>query len=225
MIRDVTGWVCRMALEQAASWQRRGIRLNVSVNLSARNLLEEDLPETLERLLEGCPIAAHQLTLEITESVLMEDPERAMLVVTRLRELGIGISIDDFGTGYSSLGYLMELPAQELKIDKSFVMRMEKDPSSAMIVHSTIDLAHNLGLKVVAEGVESQVIWQVLQDLGCDYGQGYHFSRPLPPDDLLALLESTGFEFDEPQPAGATIDPALLFEDPASIGAEGSRAP
>jgi diguanylate cyclase (GGDEF)-like protein/PAS domain S-box-containing protein len=223
MIRDLTEWVCRTALEQAAVWKRRGICLNVSVNLSARNLLEEDLPETLERLLEGCPVASHQLTLEITESVLMEDPERAMLVVTRLRELGIGISIDDFGTGYSSLGYLMELPAQELKIDKSFVMRMEKDPSSAMIVHSTIDLAHNLGLKVVAEGVESQVIWQVLQDLGCDYGQGYHFSRPLPPEELLALLAASGFVIDDPEPAATTIDPAMLFDEATAIVGEGPR--
>jgi EAL domain-containing protein (putative c-di-GMP-specific phosphodiesterase class I) len=181
------------------------------VNLSARNLLEEDLPLNLKRLLQTSGVPPEQLTLEITESVIMEDPERALRVVTRLRDLGVGISVDDFGTGYSSLGYLMRLPAEELKIDKSFVMQMEQDAGSATIVHSTIDLAHNLGLKVVAEGVESDAIWRVLKELGCDFGQGYHFSRPLPADQLLSLLcasqaRAAAAVAREPDPEAADLD-------------------
>jgi len=114
----------------------------------------------------------------------MEDPERALRIVTRLRDLGVGISVDDFGTGYSSLGYLMRLPAEELKIDKSFVMRMEQDAGSATIVHSTIDLAHNLGLKVVAEGVENEEQVRMLRGAGSDEGQGFHFAHPLPAEEI-----------------------------------------
>ena len=125
-----------------------------------------------------------QLTLEITDSVIMEDPERALTVVTRLENIGVSISIDDFGTGYSSLGYLMRLPAREIKIDKSFVMNMDSDPGNATIVRSTIELAHNLGLEVVAEGVETLATWNTLKELGCDIGQGFYFSKPLPPEKL-----------------------------------------
>lgn len=216
LIRQLTRWVCETALKQAAEWRSRGLGLNVSVNLSARNLLEEDLPEALSELLDASDMPPEMLTLEITESVIMEDPELAMRVVTRLRELGVGISIDDFGTGYSSLGYLMKLPAQELKIDRSFVMQMESDPGSATIVHSTIDLAHNLGLRVVAEGVENEVVWKILRDLGCDLGQGYHFSRPLPPRELEAHLRDSGLEVakvDVDQETAGRIDPALLVAD------------
>jgi diguanylate cyclase (GGDEF)-like protein/PAS domain S-box-containing protein len=189
LIRPLTRWVCRTALRQCADWNSQGLSLNVSVNLSAHNLVEEDLPETIQGILAVYRVPARQLTLEITESVIMEDPELALRVVTRLRELGIGISIDDFGTGYSSLGYLVKLPAQELKIDKSFVMQMDQDPGNGIIVHSTIELAHNLGLKVVAEGVETAGVWNVLKHLGCDYGQGYLFSRPVGADELLELPE------------------------------------
>ena len=151
---------------------------------SARNLMEEDLPHTLSRMLAAHQVLPDLLTVEITESVLMEDPERALRIVTSLQDLGIGISIDDFGTGYSSLAYLMRLPAKEMKIDKSFVMNMEQDPASATIVHSTIELAHNLGLSVVAEGVSSRQTWDELKRLGCDVGQGYYFSRPIAADRL-----------------------------------------
>jgi diguanylate cyclase (GGDEF)-like protein/PAS domain S-box-containing protein len=188
LIRPLTHLVLDKALRQAAEWRRERLDLAISVNLSARNLLEEDLPHALTRLLSQHQVLPEQLTLEITESVIMEDPERALKIVTRLQELGVGISIDDFGTGYSSLGYLMRLPAKEMKIDKSFVMKMEKDPASATIVHSTIELAHNLGLMVVAEGVETESVWNVLKELGCDIGQGYYFGKPLPPAELSELV-------------------------------------
>jgi EAL domain-containing protein (putative c-di-GMP-specific phosphodiesterase class I) len=141
----------------------------------------------------------------------MEDPERALTVVTRLEKIGVSISIDDFGMGYSSLSYLMRLPAREIKIDRSFVMKMESDPASATIVRSTIELAHNLGLEVVAEGVESEPIWQGLKELGCDIGQGYHFSRPIPAAGLVELLRADGaFVFSAvvatPDPAPTTVD-------------------
>jgi len=212
MIRALTHRVLERAMRQLWQWQRERFRINVSVNLSARNLLEEDLPHTVGRLLEQFQVPAELLTLEITESVIMDDPERALKVVTRLEKLGVAISIDDFGTGYSSLGYLMKLPARELKIDRSFVMGMESDPASATIVRSTIELAHNLGLLVVAEGVESESIWTSLKNLGCDIGQGYHFAKPMPPEDLarmfrpmdlpeLMTVAATGVQH-EPIPAG-----------------------
>jgi diguanylate cyclase (GGDEF)-like protein/PAS domain S-box-containing protein len=188
MIRPLTRLVFATALRQCASWNGTGLRLEISVNVSAHNLLDEHLPSELERLLEDTGVPAEQLTLEVTESVIMEDPQRALSVATALRALGINISIDDFGIGYSSLGYLKKLPARELKIDRSFVMEMDRNLDDATIVRSTIELAHNLGLRVVAEGVEREEIWQSLKEQGCDTGQGYLFSRPLAPERLEAFL-------------------------------------
>ncbi len=180
LIRPLTRWVMDTALKQCAEWRRQGIELPLSINLSARNLLDEDLPKTLNDLLGATGQPRGTLTLEITESVIMEDPVRAKEVLTELHELGVTISIDDFGTGYSSLGYLRNLPAEELKIDRSFVEEMDRRPEDSKIVRSTIELAHNLGLHVVAEGVQSRQVWEELKRLGCDYGQGYFFSRPMP---------------------------------------------
>jgi EAL domain-containing protein (putative c-di-GMP-specific phosphodiesterase class I) len=156
----------------------------MSVNLSARNLLDENLPSTVLSMLQSHNVPVHRLTLEITESVIMDDPHRALEVLTELNKIGVSISIDDFGTGYSSLGYLKKLPATEIKIDKSFVMEMDRNADDRTIVHSTIELAHNLGLDVVAEGVSSRQTWEELKRLGCDTGQGYFFSRPLPAERL-----------------------------------------
>jgi diguanylate cyclase (GGDEF)-like protein/PAS domain S-box-containing protein len=191
LIRPLTQWVLETALEQAARWRDEGIPVGMSVNLSARNLLEEDLVLRLEGLLAHHGLAPQQLTLEITESVIMDDPERALVNMHRLRELGVGISVDDFGTGYSSLAYLMQLPANELKIDKSFVMRLDSEDGTATIVRSTIELAHNLGMQVVAEGVESAEVWSVLKELGCDIGQGYFFSRPVKAREMFELMQSS----------------------------------
>jgi diguanylate cyclase (GGDEF)-like protein/PAS domain S-box-containing protein len=188
LIRPLTEWVIETALKQAAQWMRAGFPLGISVNLSARNLLEEDLPQRVAALISCHELEPHHLTLEITESVIMENPERSLETMFRLRELGVGISVDDFGTGYSSLAYLTRLPVNELKIDKSFVMSIDTDNGSATIVQSTIDLAHKLGMRVVAEGVESEPIWGRLKGLGCDIGQGYHFSRPVSPEALLDLV-------------------------------------
>jgi diguanylate cyclase (GGDEF)-like protein/PAS domain S-box-containing protein len=192
LIRPLTQWVLETALDQAARWKREGISLGVSVNISARNLLEDDLPSRLEALIALHGLAPHLLTLEITESVIMRDPDRSLETMLRIREQGIGIAVDDFGTGYSSLAYLMRLPVNELKIDKSFVMSLDQEAASATIVRSTIDLAHRLGMQVVAEGVESEAIWSRLKKLGCDLGQGYHFSRPVAAAELLEFARRCG---------------------------------
>jgi diguanylate cyclase (GGDEF)-like protein/PAS domain S-box-containing protein len=184
LIQPLTEWVLDTALRQCAAWKQEGIDLSMSVNLSARNLLDETLPSTLMSMLQSTKVPVDKLTLEITESVIMDDPQRALEVLTALNKIGVAISIDDFGTGYSSLGYLKKLPATEIKIDKSFVMEMDRHPDDRTIVHSTIELAHNLGLAVVAEGVSSRQTWDELKRLGCDTGQGYYFSRPLPAERL-----------------------------------------
>jgi EAL domain-containing protein (putative c-di-GMP-specific phosphodiesterase class I) len=133
-------------------------------------------------------VAPEQVELEITESVIMVEPARALETLTRLSRMGIFLSIDDFGTGYSSLSYLKKLPVNAVKIDKSFVIHMTEDPDDAQIVRSTIELAHNLGLKVIAEGVETREVWDQLLALGCDEAQGYYMSRPLPAQEMTRWL-------------------------------------
>ena len=166
----------------------RGRELSVAVNLSARSFLDTQLAVEIPRLLEKHGVDARLLELEITESMLMLDPGRAQAVLERLSRIGLTLSVDDFGTGYSSLANLKRLPVDVIKIDKSFVMDMAHDASDAAIVHSTIGLAHNLGLRVVAEGVENQESWRVLRDQGCDLAQGFHVSRPLPGAELGRLI-------------------------------------
>ncbi len=205
LIRRLTQWVIETAVEQAAAWRRQGHPLEVSVNLSARNLTEEDLPARLERVLAHQRLAPRHLILEITESVIMDDPDRSIANMLRLREMGLGISVDDFGTGYSSLAYLTRLPATELKIDKSFIMQIDRDPRSALVVRATIELAHRLGMRVVAEGVESEAIWQTLKQLGCDLGQGYHFGRPVPAERLIAMLGHCSTDSSAALPAPAEL--------------------
>ncbi len=186
LIGPLSQWVLETAIQQCAEWRRDGVDLSLSLNLSARNLLDETCRKALHDLLSAAKLPRGTLTLEITESVIMEDPVRAQEVLTELHALGVAISIDDFGTGYSSLGYLRSLPAEELKIDRSFVEDMDRRPEDWKIVRSTIELAHNLGLRVVAEGVQSVQVWDELKRLGCDIGQGYYFSRPLPVDRVAA---------------------------------------
>jgi EAL domain-containing protein (putative c-di-GMP-specific phosphodiesterase class I) len=141
-------------------------------------------------LLHRYGVSARQLRIEVTESTLMADTTRAEDVLERLAAMGIGISVDDFGTGYSSLGYLKRLPVDEIKIDRSFVRQMREDKTDATIVASTIGLAHSLGLRVVAEGVEDRATWDELARLGCDMAQGYYLSRPLPPEQLAQRLQA-----------------------------------
>ena len=191
LIKPLTRWVLNEAISQAAEWRRKGFPIAVAVNVSARNLLEKGIPEEISRLLESAGLPPELLICEITETVLMEDRRRSLEAITQLVSLGVTIAIDDFGTGYSSLAYLRQLPAAEIKIDKSFVMKMDRDKDDAVIVASTIQMAHSLGLRVVAEGVESERTWCELLALGCDYGQGYYFSRPVPADVFIDLLRAS----------------------------------
>lgn len=191
LIKPLTVSVLNAALRQCRSWHDAGLEMNVAVNLSVRNLQDPQLPDQIAGILEKYGVLPGRLELEITESIIMADPSRAMDVLTRLDKMGVGLSIDDFGTGYSSLGYLKKLPVEAIKIDKSFIKEMVIDRDDAMIVRSTIDLGHNLGLKVVAEGVENQETWTRLLDLGCDMAQGYYISRPIPADELTQWLSNS----------------------------------
>ncbi len=185
-IRQMTMWVFEEAARHWLLLQAEGIPLILSVNLSTRDLLDTELPQKFDALLVKHRVPAEAFCLEITESAIMDDPQRALGTLNRLAGLGFKLSIDDFGTGYSSLAYLKRLPVNELKIDKSFVMSMEKDQDDAKIVRSTIDLAHNLGLTVVAEGVENAVVWELLRALDCDEAQGYHMGKPMPASQFHA---------------------------------------
>ena len=184
-IRVLTMWVFEEAARHWLTLHSEGIVLTLSVNLSTRDLLDPELPQKFDALLVKHRVPAEAFCLEITESAIMDDPARALATLNRLSALGFKLSIDDFGTGYSSLAYLKRLPVDELKIDKSFVMSMEKDLDDAKIVRSTIDLAHNLGLTVVAEGVENSKAWEMLRELSCDEAQGYHMGRPMPASDFV----------------------------------------
>nr|WP_315188336.1 EAL domain-containing protein [uncultured Albidiferax sp.] len=188
-VRQLTLWMFDEAARQWAGLQQPGQPLRISVNLSTRDLMALDFPDALDTLLAKHGVAPEGFCLEITESAIMDDPLRAEGTLNRLSERGFKLSIDDFGTGYSSLAYLKRLPVDELKIDKSFVMGMERDPDDAKIVRSTIDLAHNMGLSVVAEGVENSEIWHLLREQNCDEAQGYHMSKPLPVDKFKEWRE------------------------------------
>ncbi len=188
LIRLLTAWVLNEALRQASAWQADGVDMALSVNLSTQDLSGHDLPDKIEQLLTLHNIAPQQLILEITETSLMVNHDHAMETLTRLADMGVRSSIDDFGTGYSSLSYLKMLPASELKIDKSFVMDMLENENDAVIVRAIIDLAHNLGMKVIGEGVETKAMQDELIRLGCDLLQGYNISPPKSPVEFLAWL-------------------------------------
>jgi diguanylate cyclase (GGDEF)-like protein len=186
LIQPLTTWCLDTALERIVELRTKAPDLTVAVNLSTLALHAGDVPARVEDLMRRWGIRAGDLTLEVTESALMEDPERALEILCRLREIGTRVSIDDFGTGYSSLAYLKALPVDELKIDKAFVMHLHEDERDAKIVRSTIELAHGLGLKVVAEGVETEAQLAALAAFGCDVGQGYLFGKPLPVEQWLS---------------------------------------
>jgi diguanylate cyclase (GGDEF)-like protein len=180
LITPLSLLVMRKALKQVRAWRKQGLDIPVAVNLSPRTLHQVDLPGKIARILKESDVPARSLVVEITESAIMIDVDRATDVVRRLSALGVSISIDDFGTGYSSLINLRRLPVSELKIDRSFVMEMMGSAEDAVIVRSIIDLGHNLGLKVVAEGVENLDVWNRLGAWGCDSGQGYFLAKPMP---------------------------------------------
>ena len=214
LLRPMTRHMLRSAIERCAAWHAAGFPLSVAVNLSPRNLLDEDLPRSIRSMLDDAGLPATALTLEITESAMMADPERAIAILGELRALGIRVAVDDFGTGHASLAYLKRLPVDELKIDKSFVLNLETDASDQSIVRSTIELAHELGLTCVAEGVETAWAFEWLGAQGCDLAQGFLFSAAVPADEFDRLLRA--------QRAGGTAPaaqpPALaLVSPPVSI--------
>jgi len=193
LIRPLTLYVLEQAIRQRAAWRDAGIDIIVSINLSIKDLQDLMLPLHIKELLTRWDLEPSDLMLEITESSMMLEPDRTFEVISNLHALGVQLSIDDFGTGYSSLAYLKQLPAEEIKIDKSFVMNMTKDENDAVIVRATIDLAKNLGLKVIAEGVETAEIMMQLQDLGCDLAQGHYICRPLPANELRQWLATSPY--------------------------------
>jgi EAL domain-containing protein (putative c-di-GMP-specific phosphodiesterase class I) len=195
LIHPMTQWVLNAAMRQCLAWHQAGIEINVSANLSARNLLDGGLPDQITQLIKTYQISPGWMVFEITESAIMADPARAQEILLKLNEMGIRLSIDDFGTGYTSLSYLTKLPVKEIKIDRAFVMNMTKNKSDAVIVRSTIDLAHNLDLDVVAEGVENQEHWDQLASLGCDAAQGYYMGKPMPAADLNSWFKESPWGF------------------------------
>jgi predicted signal transduction protein with EAL and GGDEF domain len=193
LIGPLTDWTLRQALADVAAWARRGVELRAAVNVSARVLQDGEFPQRLAALLKTSPVAPRQLELEITESAMLMDPDRARRTVGDLHALGVLISIDDYGTGFSSLGYLRDLRVHALKLDKSFVIDLEVRQQNRVIVESTVQMAHALGLQVVAEGVETEWVKSYLQSIGYDLGQGFWIARPMPAEECLSwLLEFNG---------------------------------
>jgi EAL domain-containing protein (putative c-di-GMP-specific phosphodiesterase class I) len=180
LMPTLTRVVLAQALDQASIWQAKGQPLTVAVNLSASSLVDTDLPKQVTSMLAARSVPPSALHLEITEEFLMADRDQARSILARLRSTGVQISVDDFGTGYSSLSYLRDLPVDELKLDRSFVFPMVDDARAAALVASTISLTHSLGLRIVAEGVETQAAFAELTRLGCDQAQGYYMSRAVP---------------------------------------------
>jgi len=189
-IHPLTRWVIEMAACQIRIWDKNGLHLNVAVNLSARNLLDDALPQHIQQILDACGVAADRMEMEITESAIMADPRRATRVLDQIDQMGIGLAIDDFGTGYSSLGYLLRLPVDSLKLDRTFVMGLLQQGGEAAIVLSTVQMAHNLGLSVVAEGAEDAATVAALIDADYDTVQGYFFCKPLDAEALAQWLNS-----------------------------------
>ena len=191
MIKPLTYYVLRSALRHCEGWQRTGLDLSMSVNISAINIQDLEFPDQVAEILKEFKVPPARLELEITETAVMSEPVRAVECIKKLSALGVLIAIDDFGTGYSSMSYLKELLVAKIKIDKSFVTDMAVNRNDAVIVRSTVELGHNLGLKVVAEGVETQAVWDKLSALGCDDAQGYYMSRPLSAEGFAEWLQQS----------------------------------
>lgn len=189
LIKPLTVWVLEESMRQSKQWENDGIDISVAVNLSMQNIQDPLFPKVLSELMEKWNIDKHRLMFEITESTIMSNPDNVLRVLKEIEDMGVCLSIDDFGTGYSSLSNLKKLPVSELKIDRSFVMDMENDADDQAIVQSIIDMAHTMGLHVVAEGVENLEVTQQLTELGCDILQGYFISKPKPALDLHNMLK------------------------------------
>ena len=198
LVRPLTLYVLNEALRQWHIWAAGGYDLVIAVNLSARSLLDVTLPDHVAQMLRRWDVPPDRLTLELTESSLMADSVRSMAVLHRLSAVGVSLSVDDFGTGYSSLSHLKRLPIHEIKVDRSFVTNMKNDPNDALIVRATVDLGRNLGLRVVAEGVEDPQTWSELMAMGCDLAQGYYLGRPMPEVAVTRWLADFGTRAAEP---------------------------
>src|SRR5579884_4271057 len=214
LIRPLTRWVVNAAVRQCRAWHDDGLPVSVAINLSVRNLHDPAFMDVLRSAIAEHHVSPEWIKLEMTESTVMNQPERVLRTLTELRRLGFELSIDDFGTGYSSLAYLRQLPVNEIKIDKSFIREMTTNASDDVIVRSTIDLGHNLGLLVVAEGVEDADAWQRLREMGCDAIQGYYIARPMAADEAGRWLRES------PWAGGGGITPPLPgFHLPVAVWA------
>jgi len=190
IMKPLTFAVLDLALRQFRAWAKRGLTLPMAINLTASILDDNDFPSQLGAALESGFVAPAGIALELTESVVMAKPERTQHILERLSAMGFQLAIDDFGTGYSSLAYLGRLPVDEIKIDRSFVLKMSTSEGDRTIVQASIDLAHKFGKRVVAEGVEDTTTLRLLEEMGCDQAQGYLISRPLPAEHLARWLEN-----------------------------------
>ncbi|MCK0507181.1 putative bifunctional diguanylate cyclase/phosphodiesterase [Aromatoleum anaerobium] len=206
LIMPLTRWVLETAFRQSHTWYEQGVRCPLSVNLSAQDLRDPRLIDRIVGLFATWAMPPELVQFELTESALMEDPAGALDTMARLKALGVELFVDDFGTGYSSLSYLQKLPVDALKIDQSFVMSMLTNPGSAIIVRSTVDLGHNLGLGVVAEGVESEGLWEGLRALGCDTAQGHFVGMPIPADQFIEWEAHSPWRL---RPAAGDTTPAI----------------
>jgi EAL domain-containing protein (putative c-di-GMP-specific phosphodiesterase class I) len=188
LMRSVTELVIGQALDDAARWQADGFRVPMAVNMFAPSLCDLSLPDRIQRSLDDRGLNPDVLTIEITEDLLLDNVDRTRTVLDCLRERGMRVAIDDFGSGYSALGYLCELPIDEIKLDRQFIAPILVDPRAAAVVRAVVDLAHELGMTTVAEGVENAATTAMLRQYGCDVGQGFHYSRPLTATELRELL-------------------------------------
>ncbi len=194
-IRLVTTWVIGKAMQQWAQWREMGIEFTISINISTYDLSDSSFVALVKQNLEKYNVTPSNIILEVTENSTMQDPGASMIILNHLSALGVLLSIDDYGTGYSSLSYLKSLPVDEIKIDKSFVMNMDTDRDNSVIVKSTIDLAHNLGYRVVAEGIENKTTYAILQAYNCDIAQGFFMSRPLSAAEIENWLLEKKWKF------------------------------
>ena len=218
-IKAITLWVMNAAIRQCGIWLRAGIEVNVSLNISARDLLNPDLPASFIEMLQRHGCESRLITLEITESAVLDDPLRALANLQALRDTGCMLSIDDYGTGYSSLSYLKQMPVSEMKIDRSFVMNLVENPNDEIIVRSTIELAHNMGLKVTAEGVETEAVLERLRELGCDLAQGYLISKPIPVEALEKWFRDSHWALLSVADPGIPADNDEVAAEPEHAGA------
>jgi EAL domain-containing protein (putative c-di-GMP-specific phosphodiesterase class I) len=194
LIRSLTLWVLRNAIRECGQCMQNITDLRLSVNLSTKDLMDDQFADQIAEILADAKISSRRLKLEITETALVEDPDLAVQAMKRLNNMGLNLSIDDFGIGYSSLAYLKQLPVKELKIDKSFGLSLVNDGNSVVIVRSTIDMAHELGLNVVAEGVETSDAFKLLSNLGCDAIQGFYIAKPMPIEDMMQWMQNKNWE-------------------------------